>query len=328
MAARLGIGRGFRVIDLAITNECNLFCHHCSAEGLNDGEAAALSLADYKHIVRQGRLLDTLSWNITGGEPLLVDWIEDLIPILEPKRHYISIQTNCLLLSKEKARELARLGVNCITTSIDSADEYQHDTFRGCEGVFEKVFEGIKNAKASGMQVLVGATITHGYLYSSALIRLIRMVNRAGAMFLFNLAVPCGRWANRSDILITEQDRDYLCQLLDRYPMTSTDHEVGRNKIGCPAGMEKIYITRTGEVLPCPFIHVSFGNCMQTSLAGIVQRMQKVPAFRKYQKICIAAEDRRFHRDVFSKIYNGENMARPVSYLDIFPEYFTDPEGK
>ncbi len=37
---------------------------------------------------------------------------------------------------------------------------------------------------------------------------------------------------------------------------------MGRNKIGCPAGMEKIYITPYGDVIPCPFIHIGFGNIL------------------------------------------------------------------
>jgi len=312
-----GLGQGFRVIDLAITGECNLACSHCSAAPLN-AEDQAISLDGYKQIVKYGRSLDTLSWNITGGEPLLVDWLEDLIPVLEPSRHYITIQTNCLLLSLEKAQNLAKSGVNCITTSLDSPYENDHDNFRGHNGSFFKVFEGIRNAKAAGMQVLVAGTITHDFLYSSELVRMIELVNSVGAIFLFNLAVPCGNWANRSDIILRGEDRQFLNRLLKRYPMTSTDHEVGRNQIGCPAGMEKIYITTTGEVLPCPFIHVSFGNCMDEPLPQIVQRMRKVTEFSKYQSICVAAEDKVFHEKVFSRIYNDTNTKYPISYLDVY----------
>ena len=317
LKSAIGPGSGFRIIDLAITGECNLSCRHCSAALLNQG-VETLSLPDYREIVKQGKRLDNLSWNITGGEPLMVDWLDDLIPVLEPNRHYISLQTNAWLLTSKRAGQLAALGVNCITTSLDSAVERLHDGFRGRTGSYRKVFEGIRHARAAGMRTLVGATITHDFLYSSDLIRLIEKVNSAGALFLFNLAVPCGRWRERTDIILTPVDRRRLGRLMDRYPRSSTDHEVGRNRIGCPAGMEKIYITAGGEVLPCPFIQVSFGNCRSESLADIVHRMRRVPEFNCYQPICVAAEDRIFQDNVFPKIYGGEQSACPISYREIY----------
>lgn len=317
LKSALGMLNGFRIIDLSITGRCNLNCRHCSAAFLNQDDRA-LTLKDYRAIVKQSRRLDNLSWNITGGEPLMVDWLDDLIPILEPKRHYITIQTNCWALSPTRARQLARLGVNCINTSLDSVEESVHDGFRGREGAYRKVFEGIRNAHAAGMQVLVGSTITHDYLYSADLPGLIKKVNDQGALFLFNLAVPCGRWRQNKDILLDQSDREYLRLLLSRYPKSATDHEVGRNKIGCPAGMEKIYITRTGEVLPCPFIQVSFGNCRMEPLIDIVRRMRRIPEFNQYQPICIAAEDRGFQESVFSKIYASDHSACPVPYQQVY----------
>lgn len=317
LSSWLGISSGFRVIDLSVTNQCNLSCEHCSAAFLKEN-GSSLSLDDYKDIVRQGKELDNLSWNITGGEPLLVDWLDDLIPVLDPARHYIAVQTNCILLSLERARRLARLGVNCITTSLDSADAEKHDSFRNYQGGYQKVLEGIFNAKKAGMQVLVGGIVTHTSLYSSDLIRLIEKVNSIGAIFLFNLAVPCGRWAGNSGIVLTGNDREHLYQLMSIYPMSTTDHEVGRNSIGCPAGMEKIYVSPTGEVLPCPFIQVSFGNCKNESLFTIVDRMRRTPHFNAYQNICLAAEEEYFHKKVFPKLYGEKPWRCPVPYQDIY----------
>ena len=262
-----------------------------------------LKLNDYKRIAQESKKLDVLSWNITGGEPLLVDYLDDLISILKPARHYISLQTNCVNLSGKRAKELARAGVNCVTTSIDSIDADEHDRFRGKKNAFQETFNGILNAKRAGIQTLVGGTVTHQNLRSRELKRLIEAVNRAGAIFLFNLAVPCGNWAGQNDRILRGDDREYLRTLMEKYPLSSTDHEVGRNAIGCPAGVEKIYITPYGDVIPCPFIHVTFGNVREESLEYIVARMQKIEWFDHYQNVCIAAEDARFHREVLDKIH-------------------------
>lgn len=316
--SKLRIGSGYRIIDLALTYKCNLQCEHCSANPLSK-EEPQLTLADYKNIVSEAEKLDNLSWNITGGEPLLVDWLDDLIVILKPEKHYITVQTNGLLLTKKRAEELAHLGVNCITTSIDSIDPSTHDEFRGSADAFNKTFQGLENACRAGMQVLIGGIVTHQNLRTKDLIKLIEKANSIGAIFLYNLAVPCGKWAGDYDMILRGDDRDYLIELMNQYPQSTTDHEVGRNAVGCPAGIEKCYITPYGDVIPCPFIHISFGNVTREPLTNIVTRMQSVPHFNNHQGICLAAEDTDFHKTIFSKIYDGKTFL-PVDFRDIYGE--------
>ncbi len=313
---------GFRVIDLSIGYECNLKCDHCSATGL-ENDAPPLKLDDYRRIVKEAEGLGNLSWNITGGEPLMIEWLDDLIHILKPSKYYISLQTNCMLLTRKRAGELGKAGVNCITTSLDSHAPDTHNRFRGNPKSYDRVVSGIKNAKDAGMQVLVGGTVTHDNIKSDDLRLLIEKVNSLGAVFLFNLAVPCGSWRNNRDIIITGRDRLYLKKLLNKYPASSTDHEPGRNRIGCPAGMEKIYITPDGDVLPCPFIHVSFGNVKKASLSDIIRKMRFVPQFGSYPDICVAAEDSLFHNRVFPAIEKYHKGKGAVPCEDVFKSIYT-----
>jgi MoaA/NifB/PqqE/SkfB family radical SAM enzyme len=148
------------------------------------------------------------------------------------------------------------------------------------------------------MSVLIGGVVTHQNLRSKDLEDLIKLANSLGAVFLFNIATPSGHWHDNQAVLLRADDRDYLYKLMHKYPLTSTDHEPNRNEVGCPAGTEKIYITPYGDVIPCPFIHLSFGNVRQTSLIEIVQKMRKVSQFGSYPKICVAGEDREFHQKV------------------------------
>ena len=307
----------FRIIDLAITYKCNLFCEHCSAKIMERNDDT-LTLDDYRNLARQASKLDNLSWNITGGEPLLVDWLDDLISILTPKTHFISVQTNCMLLSREKAEHLAKIGVNCITTSLDSCRAEEHNRFRGHNDSYERVINGVRNARRAGMQVLIAGTVTHQNIRSEPLEKLIQLANKNGAIFLYNLAVPCGEWKDKNEFTLRDNDREHLYYLLNKYPRSSTDHEVGRNEVGCPAGMEKIYITPYGDVLPCPFIHISFGNILHDPLDEIINRMRRIPEFGGYPKICVAAEDKSFHEKIFPKIYSADQTQIPIPYDKVF----------
>lgn len=322
LLSRIKKKQGMRVIDLAVSYDCNLACAHCSAGVLKKGRAT-LSLNDYRDIVKQAESLDNLSFNITGGEPLLWPGLDDLIPALKPEKHYISVQTNGMLLSKERAEALAALGVNCITTSLDSPYREFHNRFRGSIRSYDGVLTAVRHAKNAGMQVLVGTTVTHDNLRSKELERLIHLVNGLGAICLFNLAVPCGNWEGNSHVVLRGSDRAYLRQLMDRFPATSTDHEPGRNGKGCPAAMEKIYITPYGDVLPCPFMHVSFGNVRTDKLKDVVMNMRENPYLQGYPGICVAAEDHRFHREVLSKLSDRVNL--PADCKVVFAD---GPQGE
>jgi MoaA/NifB/PqqE/SkfB family radical SAM enzyme len=312
-----GLKKGFRIIDLALSYACNLKCRHCSARILEQKNKTPLTLDEYVQVVKQAKQLDVLSWNVTGGEPLLVPWLDELISILEPRLHYISIQTNGMVLTPERAQRLRHLGVNCITMSLDSLDPIEHNEFRGASSAYQNVLAAIKNAQQAGLKVLIGGVVTHHNLRTDKLRRLIETVNRLGAIFLLIPAVPCGKWQGEEEMLLRDDDRGYLNRLVSEYPMTATDHHVGRNAIGCPAGTELLYITPYGDVTPCPFIHVSFGNVRESPLPEIVKRMHQVPYFNQYQNICIAAEDRKLHREVFSKLAAAKS-ALPVDAGDVF----------
>ena len=314
----LGLHKGFRVIDIALLYDCNFKCEHCSALIMKK-DRPVMNLDNYKHIVQQEKALDVLAWNITGGEPLMIDWLEDLIVTLQPHRHFIAVQTNCSLLTKEKAQKLAKLGVNCITTSLDSLSPETHDQFRGFSGSHQKVFEGIRFARQAGMQTLVAITVTHQNLRSQDLIDVIKATNKEGAICLFNIAVPCGEWRGNKEIILRGDDREYLRDIMKRFPMTSTDHEIGLKNIGCPAGVEKIYITPYGDVIPCPFIPVTFGNVLEEPLTDIVKNMQSFPEYSQYQHICIAAEDEDFQKNVLDKAYT-EHQSYPVCYKKIYKQ--------
>lgn len=288
-----------RVMDIALTYKCNLHCEHCSAAVFDARGKTNLTIHDVRTLAEAALEMDFLSVNLTGGEPLLRPDILQIASLFNRRRLYLSVQSNLLLLTESMALQLKDHGVCCFTTSLDSHDPAEHNGFRKHENAYSQTLRGIEVARKAGLAVLVGGTITHQNIRSEGLKTLIRQVNDAGAIFLYNLAVPCGAWAGNTEVCLTPEDRDYLNHLLQEFPLSTTDHEPGRNAKGCPAGMEKIYITAFGDVIPCPFIHVSFGNIRKEPLADIVARMRRSSFFSQYQPVCIAAEDKTLHRDIF-----------------------------
>lgn len=56
--------------------------------------------------------------------------------------------------------------------------------------------------------------------------------------------------------------------------------------LGCQAGFSFLYISAQGEVFPCDFVPVSFGNVYKSGIAAIHQRMQDL--LRRPSQACLA----------------------------------------
>ena len=60
-----------------------------------------------------------------------------------------------------------------------------------------------------------------------------------------------------------------------------------RGRQGCPAGIEKIYITAYGDVTPCDLIHEPFGNVLEEPLETIWKRFSQDRRFTQKTYECI-----------------------------------------
>jgi MoaA/NifB/PqqE/SkfB family radical SAM enzyme len=77
-----------------------------------------------------------------------------------------------------------------------------------------------------------------------------------------------------------------------------------------------VSITKYGDVMPCPYIHVSIGNFFKEPLRDIIKRGLSIKYFRNYMDTCLIAEDRKFINDyVVGKIY-GKPL--PVPWSEVF----------
>ena len=48
------------------------------------------------------------------------------------------------------------------------------------------------------------------------------------------------------------------------------------DRFGCVAGSERLYISASGDVQPCPLVNLSLGNVLDESLASICRRMRSL----------------------------------------------------
>jgi len=131
---------------------CNLSCSYC---GTWKERPRELSTRRIKEMMSEFSRAGTISWNISGGEPLLRKDIGELVSHAKSKGMAVSVNTNGTLLG-ERAEEL--IGIDLISVSLDGGEKL-HDGIRG-KGVFKKAVAGIKKAKSLGIKTSIMAVLS------------------------------------------------------------------------------------------------------------------------------------------------------------------------
>ncbi len=300
--------RPLRNIDIALSYACNMTCEHCSCEMMRRPGAERMTRDDLARLANQAMELGAIYFAFTGGEPLLNKDLEDIIQLFHPTRNLIGLQTNAVLLDKPRIESLYRAGLDSIQVSLDSGDPGRHDAFRHTVGAYETTIRNVDNALARGIRVIFCTTLTHSTIHTPEAVELLEFCKAKHVPVVVSVPCPVGKWQGNFDESFDDADRAKLIELQMRYPNLRRDFHSNYAKLGCSAGTEKLYITPYGDVIPCPFIHISFGNVRRESLADVRGRMLKLDRFTQYNQICLAGEDRAFIDRYIKPTYQAEQL--------------------
>jgi MoaA/NifB/PqqE/SkfB family radical SAM enzyme len=283
-----------RSVSLAVSYRCNLSCIHCSAARFMDRGRTDFAVEDF------ARLGDELAKNgayiiqLTGGEPLLRTDLEDIVRALDPRRFYVSINTNTTLVTPARLASLKAAGVDNLAISIDAWDAEEHERFRRKKGIHAQSVKVLDMILDTGLSVMVFAVVTHQNVRSRAFVELCEFTRKKRVVLVAGWAVPCGNWNGNDDVLLTPDDLEYLETIHEKYLHVRTDFESNYHHWGCPAVKEKLYVTSYGDVVPCDFLHVGLGNVFRNSIAEIRAHALGIDWFREYNALCLACNDRDF----------------------------------
>ena len=307
-----------RFADVAVTYTCNMNCSHCSATEMGQHTTTELSVADYEKIAK--KLIDAglLAVNFTGGEPFARKDLYEIIKAFQPHKILVAVQTNGFIVNETRLKELKKIGVDSLGVSLDNSNPESHDFFRNKPGAYHKAIKTIETAVALGFKVGISYCLTHDNLYSEDREKIVELSKKYGALLNYNLASPIGFWKGQYDNLITANDRKYLLKLLEEYPQSKTDFETNYFKKGCGAIKEKLYVNAYGEVMPCPFIQVSFGNILTTPVETIRDNAFQYRYFKEYAPNCLAAEDIDFINNTWCYSKEADDMQMPLPHEKAF----------
>jgi radical SAM protein with 4Fe4S-binding SPASM domain len=148
-----------RLIFWEVTKGCNLRCIHCRASATELSSPSDLSTCTALGIIDQIAEAANPILVLSGGEPLYRSDIYQLARYATDKGLRVALATNGTLVTKDVARMIVDAGIKRVSISLDGADAFTHDTFRGIPGAFDAAVYGLRNLKALGMSLQINMTI-------------------------------------------------------------------------------------------------------------------------------------------------------------------------
>lgn len=324
-------------LTLGVTDRCQCTCGHCSAVR-RDGEAVPLSGDELHRVIAQA--LDDLNVDVitfTGGEPLLRDDLEDLVACVPTEKAITLVFTNGLLLDPGRARSLAAAGLFGVHLSLDSPDPVEHDRLRGHDGCFAAVEQAAKAATGAGLKVGISTYISRHTARSDRLERIAALAASWGAVevTVFD-AIATGRLFEHPEIHMSPEDhRAVVAQgkrISRRYgnrprvvtqSWTNDPHSFGR-LIGCLAATLQVHVTAHGELAPCDFTPLSFGNVREAPLDELWRRLVAHPEWSRRRLKC-RMQDPAFRTRYIDTIPAGAPLPCPITALDDEPGAEREP---
>ncbi|MEW6101535.1 MAG: radical SAM protein [Candidatus Omnitrophota bacterium] len=310
-------GESIAILQFQYDYKCNFRCQHCDVTKIGaKNKNRFFTPREVKELSRQADEMGLAHIVITGGEPLVFPDFEDIVKAIGPQKFYITSDTNGWLLDEAKAKHLKSIGVDKIQLSLDSLIPAEHDAFRRMNGSHARCLVAIDAAKKAGLNIIIQTVVTKQRICSQELIDFLEFFKKQGVGVFVTYAKPVGEWEGNFGVLIDKADMDYVRQLEKKYNVfTHLTPAYGLN-LGCIAVKRMVSITKYGDVMPCPYIHVSLGNFFDEPLKEIIERGMKIKYFGKYIDTCLIAEDREF----IEKYEKGRIYGKPlpVPYLEVF----------
>ncbi|MFW9897884.1 MAG: radical SAM/SPASM domain-containing protein [Candidatus Thorarchaeota archaeon] len=294
------IGYPFPVaMTFAVTYRCQCKCVHCSAGRHLRKDRSELTTEEAKKLIDVSQDLGVTIIAFTGGEPLLREDIFELISYVDKRKALPIMFTNGLLLTNENVEKLVDAGLYSLFVSIDSPSPKEHNSLRGMPGLFESAMNGLQKIKSKGVFVGLSSYATRSATINGMYKKMYNLAQELGTknLILFDCVPPATNLKDTSELLTPEQREEiykFSAEIfrqkkvppLSSSPWIENSVESYLGGMGCLAANIQYYVSAYGDVAPCDFTPLSFGNIRTETLKKIWMRMIRHPAFNHRTVFC------------------------------------------
>ena len=267
----------------SMTKACKYKCRHCYQH--ND---KGKDLDDEMLVKTALEVRDTgvSMFDIEGGEPFLrFDRLLKLVRALDD-RSEIWVNSTGAGIENGMLETLVEAGLFGMMVSIHSPDAEIHDRFTGIPGSFQRAYDALKTCRGKGITAAFNTVLSEEEVKSGGIARIMELARDIDCDYVQLIhPKPAGTWLGRRDGMQTSESiKEAVCRKHMEYNSSKKQYypslaaqvfEESGNIFGCTAGaVDRFYIGAGGEVQPCEFLNISFGNVKEEPFKVIYKRMR------------------------------------------------------
>ncbi len=285
-----------RFFEIELTGKCNLNCIHCRNAAIKTGY---LTKSDINKILE--KIFDFPSNDkfiaLSGGEPLLYPFIKDVIKKIIANNVKVQIVTNGTVITDNFLSFIKHLPNDKLYFAISLDGEREiHNKIRGWSKAFDRTVETIKKLKELNFEVAINFTVNSlnylqlGFVYNLAVklnvdVLKVRMPMESGRLSykdenfskkeqylaVMEKALKISEKSFQKDG-ITIESNDPLWWSFPSVRRDQVLKKISNNNFlgGCSAGWLQLFIDSRGDVYPCAYLPIKFGNAIYSDLCEII----------------------------------------------------------
>jgi MoaA/NifB/PqqE/SkfB family radical SAM enzyme len=269
---------------VSVTSACRFRCKHCYQK-LDKGKDVDIQL-----LVNAAKYLQDNGmgfFNIEGGEPFLVfDRLQKLVDSIDT-RSEILINSTGDGITPERLKILKKNGnLSGIMFSLHTYDPHQLNVFMGSDDAWTTLEKGIKACHSVNVPVMFNSCLSRDDFYNGTFEKVMEQARVFGGVLIQVIKPkPAGGWLESGADKFTSQDIALAGEKMTGYnnlkafkkypsiaPMIIDED---KEHFGCTAGgTDRFYINAKGDVQPCEFLNISFGNIATEPFEKIYKKMR------------------------------------------------------
>lgn len=315
---------------ISVTSACRYSCPHCY-QRLDKGRD--MPVETLVTTARQLQNMGVAFFNIEGGEPFLAyERLKQVCAVLD-KRSEIWVNSTGDGMTIEKLKELKSLNLTAIMFSLHTANPDKLNKFMQSDSAWDTLLKGIERCHQTDVPVAFNTCITKEDFFNGEFEKIMEKAKELhGCLLQLIKPKPAGGRMDKGVETIAPCDMASIRQKINRYnhdaayrsyPSISAQIiEESPEVFGCTAGgTDRFYINAKGDMQPCEFLNLSFGNIIQEDLTTVYNRMRTcfekpgvtwlceayAPAIRELAgKDAVLPLDREKSIDIYQKWDRGE----------------------
>jgi radical SAM protein with 4Fe4S-binding SPASM domain len=299
-----------------LTYRCNERCVHCYLDHDDHGELTTTEcLKVLEDLARAGTLFLTFS----GGEIFLRPDLYEILAAARRLHFDISLKSNALLVTPERAARLREFGVRRVQISVYSDIPAIHDAITKVPGSLERTLSAIPILLEHGLQVKLACPLMRENLMAYR--GVMALAEKLGVPYILDLTItpmmdgssgPLEHRASVSSLLPVLRDpalnacktqpSSASASTMDGVPATfgsavsSGIEGQAYEDLPCSAGHNSCYISPYGDVFPCVQLPQAAGNLRREKFDDIwyhAPQLERLRAVRESQlPVCSQCEIR------------------------------------